>query len=100
MSPRNTAALILSLAALALLAACAGEVPWTNPHLSRKMAEHDYSECRRYADSMVGSGDGGGYYDDPRSSDPMGMVDRATTRRELDGLIGACMRDKGYFPTK
>jgi len=91
---------LLAAVSLVSLAACAGDVPWNNPNLPRKMAEHDYTQCRRYADSQTGSGSGGGYFDDQRSSDPMGMADRAVSRREFDALISACMRDKGYFPKK
>ncbi|HVI53301.1 MAG TPA: hypothetical protein VM661_18985 [Candidatus Sulfotelmatobacter sp.] len=97
---RRLTAPLVAIAAFATLTACAGEVPWVNPNLPRKMAEHDYMDCRHYADSEVGTGAGGGYFDDERSSDPMSMADRAVTRRQMDGIINACMRDKGYFPKK
>jgi hypothetical protein len=88
------------LIALVALSSCAGEVPWVNPNLSRKFAEHDYAECRHYADSQTGSGYGGGYFDDDRASRPMSGADREVTHDQIAGIIDACMRGKGYFPKR
>lgn len=88
------------LIALLALSSCAGEVPWVNPDLPRKLAGHDYAECRRYADNETGSGAGGGYFDDDRARDPMTMVDRSVAHDQIASIIGACMREKGYFPKK
>ena len=91
---------LILLTSFLSLASCAGEVPWTNPNLPRKMAEKDYTACRHYAESQTGSGAGGSYFDDDRASAPMAAADRAVTRNEMAGIIDYCMRAKGYFPMK
>ena len=91
---------LILLVSVLSLGACAGQVPWTNPNLPRKVAEKDYTSCRHYAESQTGSGAGGSYFDDDRASAPMSGADRAVTRDEMAGIIDYCMRAKGYFPMK
>ena len=91
--------LLVLLAMLFTLAACAGSSVWTNPSVPRQQWSADLAACRRQADQDLGPG---AYIPpgDERNSSPMTMVDRTGNAKRFDALVGNCMIDKGYRPSQ
>jgi hypothetical protein len=82
------------LAALLLLpAACAPrQVPWINPSLPEAQWGEDYSACRRSAERDVG------WRDMDERSSPFRDYDRMQAKKQVDGDVAFCMRERGYVP--
>ncbi|CAA7613198.1 hypothetical protein [Magnetospirillum sp. UT-4] len=84
---------VLAVSLLALAGCAAASVPWQNPDLPKEQWSRDWSSCRRWAESQVG-------YREDESSSPFRDYDRAKAKKQLDGLAGLCMEDRGYIPLK
>lgn len=83
---------LLAVVALSVLSGCAASVPWSNPDLPKEQWSRDWSGCRRYAEDQVG-------YQESESGQ-LRDYDRARAKKQVDGVAGACMRDRGYFPVR
>jgi hypothetical protein len=84
---------LLPLLSLTLLAGCAAGVPWMNPAVPKDRWAGDYSACRAYADRQVG-------WREEEGSSPFREFDRQQAKRQYDGMLGACMRERGYVPAR
>lgn len=75
-----------------MLGGCAAtSVPWQNPNLPADQWSKDWNACRRWAENQVG-------YSEREGPDPFRAYDRSQAKRQVDGLAGTCMRDRGYIP--
>ncbi len=81
---------------LAMLAGCAPRDPgWVAEDGARGGASAGHAACRRWADDRL---------DPDRSAEqrsagsPWAVEDRDNLRRQLNTLVAACMRDRGYRP--
>ncbi|HSV29501.1 MAG TPA: hypothetical protein VLL76_08075 [Candidatus Omnitrophota bacterium] len=80
------------LPVLALSACAASSVPWSNPDLPKDQWSRDWASCKRWAEERVGYQEG--------ESSQFRDYDRAQAKKRIDGIAGACMRERGYFPVK
>ena len=95
LGPREIAPLkrttFVLLTVLALTGCAASSVPWHHPTEPKDRWGKDWSACRRVAENQVGYRE---------SEGPFRDFDRAAAKKQVDGLAGACMRDRGYLPGK
>ncbi len=78
---------------LPLLGACAAGVPWMHPSVPKDQWGGDYSACRGYADRQVG-------WREEEGGNPLREYDRQQAKKQYDGMINACMRERGYIPVR
>ncbi len=88
-----TLRLFSALSLLLLLAACAAGVPWMHPSVPKDRWSGDYSACRAYADRQVG-------WREEEGANPLREYDRLQAKKQYDGMINACMRERGYIPVR
>jgi hypothetical protein len=84
----------LSLALITLtLSACAAQPHWTQAGVSDQQTASDWADCQDFADRRTG-------YRADDSSSPLRIVDSRAAAKRYDQTLDACMRGKGFFPTK
>lgn len=99
--PASLSRMVLVLAVTLTAAGCASKPDWTRKGASDAEIERDWSQCRAMADQQTGTRiDDDSASASANNNSPLANYDRRQAASRNRAIIDACMRGRGYFPTK